>query len=269
MIEKYFKNPPKQDVKQQGNNKEGNAKAGNAKAGNAKAGNAKGGDAKGKILQFLKKHWKMITIILIAAIAFMWAGPAVGAKFLIGPTIRQACKLIGGAKGGIIGTVAGIAGTAAAMSMGGDGDVDVDAGDVDSGDVDVDGDGDGDGDVDSGGDNSSSNDEDMDADDAEAQREMNELEQQGKEAGIDTTDSALQKIANSKFTSADQSNKFYGNLITKDGRTWIKQQLDSGKSPYELKKMLISPVNGIKNSGLLSRYKGMVDMAINAAKAGK
>ena len=207
----------------------------------------------------------MIAIILIAAIAFMWAGPAVGAKFLIGPTIRQACKLVGGAKGGILGTVAGVAGTAAAMAIGGDGDVDVDAGDVDSGDVDVDGDGD----VDSGGDDSSSNDEDMDADDAEAQREMDELEQQGKEAGIDTTDSALQKIANSKFTSADQSNKFYGKLITKDGRTWIKQQLDSGKSPYELKKMLISPVNGIKNSGLLSRYKGMVDMAINAAKAGK
>jgi len=131
MIEKYFKNPPKQDVKQQGNNKEGNANTGN------KADNAKGGDAKGKILQFLKKHWKMITIILIAAIAFMWAGPAVGAKFLIGPTIRQACKLVGGAKGGILGTVAGVAGTAAAMAIGGDGDVDVDAGDVDSGDVDV------------------------------------------------------------------------------------------------------------------------------------
>lgn len=131
MIEKYFKNPPKQDVKQQGNNKEGNANTGN------KVDNAKGGDAKGKILQFLKKHWKMIAIILIAAIAFMWAGPAVGAKFLIGPTIRQACKLVGGAKGGILGTVAGVAGTAAAMAIGGDGDVDVDAGDVDSGDVDV------------------------------------------------------------------------------------------------------------------------------------
>ena len=142
MIEKYFKNPPKQA-----------AQPNNAKAGND--GKKGGGDAKGKILQFLKKHWKMIAIILIAAIAFMWAGPAVGAKFLIGPTIRQACKLIGGAKGGIIGTVAGIAGTAAAMSIGGDGDVDVDAGDVDAGDVDVDADVDadaGDADVDTGGD---------------------------------------------------------------------------------------------------------------------
>jgi hypothetical protein len=138
MIEKYFKNPPKQDVK---------PAKGDAKAGN-KGGNAKGGDAKGKILQFLKKHWKMITIVLIAAIAFMTIGPAAGAKFLIGPTIRQACKIIGGAKGAVLGTVAGIAGTAAAMAMGGgDADVDVDAGDVDAGDVDVDTDVDG-GDVD-------------------------------------------------------------------------------------------------------------------------
>ena len=127
MIEKYFKNPPKQDA--QPNRKTTNAKAGND-------GKKGGGDAKGKILQFLKKHWKMIAIILIAAIAFMWAGPAVGAKFLIGPTIRQACKLIGGAKGGIIGTVAGIAGTAAAMSIGGGvkGDADGD-GDHDSDDL--------------------------------------------------------------------------------------------------------------------------------------
>ena len=147
MIEKYFKNPPKQDA--QPNRKTTNAKAGND-------GKKGGGDAKGKILQFLKKHWKMIAIILIAAIAFMWAGPAVGAKFLIGPTIRQACKLIGGAKGGIIGTVAGIAGTAAAMSIGGGGDVDVDAGDVDAGDVDVDGD------VDAGADSVDSDDTNVD-----------------------------------------------------------------------------------------------------------
>lgn len=132
MIEKYFKNPPKQDVKPA----KGDAKAGNANAGN-KGGDAKGGDAKGKILQFLKKHWKMITIVLIAAIAFMTIGPAAGAKFLIGPTIRQACKLIGGAKGAVLGTVAGIAGTAAAMAMGGDGDVDAGDADVDA-DVDAD-----------------------------------------------------------------------------------------------------------------------------------
>lgn len=163
MIEKYFKNPPKQDAK---------PAKGDAKAGN-KGGDAKGGDAKGKILQFLKKHWKMITIVLIAAIAFMLIGPGAGAKFLIGPTIRQACKLIGGAKGAILGTVAGIAGTAAALAMGGDGDVDAGDADVDA-DVDVDaGDTDVDTDVDDGGSGVKGDldgDGDHDADDLVVQR---------------------------------------------------------------------------------------------------
>lgn len=147
MIEKYFANPPKQNVQPTKNGGNGN--------GNSKDG---GKNVKGQILQFIKKHWKLILMILIASCAFYFGGAALLAKFAVGPTIRMACKTIGGAKfGGAIGMAAGIAGTAAAMAMGGDADVDVDAGDVDAGDVDADvdvdaGDADADADVDAGGD---------------------------------------------------------------------------------------------------------------------
>ena len=90
----------------------------------------------------MKKHWKMIAIILIAAIGFMWGGPMVGAKFLVGPTIRQACKLVGGNTGALLGTVGAVGAT---MAMGVDGDVDADVqadvdsdADVDSGDTNAD-----------------------------------------------------------------------------------------------------------------------------------
>lgn len=88
----------------------------------------------------MKKHWKMIAIILIAAIGFMWGGPLVGAKFLVGPTIRAACKLIGGKGGVFLGTVGAVGAT---MAMGGIGGDDVDAGDVDTDAADVDASGDG------------------------------------------------------------------------------------------------------------------------------
>lgn len=138
MVKKYFANNPQQDKKK--DDKKTNGKQGEEKKSSGKV-NGKA------ILQFLKKHWKMIAIILIAAIGFMYGGPLVGAKFLVGPTIREACKLIGGKGGALVGTIAG---AGAAMAMGGlDGDVDVDAGDVDSGDANVDdGDYDGDGDHD-------------------------------------------------------------------------------------------------------------------------
>ena len=237
MIEKYFKNPPPtQDVK--------------PSKGDAKAGN-KAGDAKGKILQFLKKHWKMITIVLIAAIAFMWAGPAVGAKFLIGPTIRQACKLVGGAKGAVLGTIAGVAGTAAAMAMGGDGDGDVD---VDAGDADVDAD------VDADADDM----EDMDADDAEAQREMDELEQQGKEAGIDVGQDMNPKPLkfNFELKNGDEMRNVGKWLNTSRGHEYIKKLMDSGYGREDIVQSLTKQTSGWKNSVLKEQFKQMVSQAV-------
>ena len=173
MVEKYFANAPKQ-ANQQHKQSKGNSKGNNANGKNNKGNNDnKKGNVKGQILQFLKKHWKLILIVLIASCAFYVGGAAMLAKFAVGPTIRMACKTIGGAKfGGAIGVAAGIAGTAAAMAIGGgDADVDVDAGDVDA-DVDVDaGDTDVDADVDDGGVKGDfDGDGDHDADDLVVQR---------------------------------------------------------------------------------------------------
>lgn len=150
MVKKYFASNPQQNTSK------------NVKTGDGKTGDAKNtGKNSGKeILQFMKKHWKMIAIILIAAIGFMWGGPMVGAKFLVGPTIRQACKLVGGNTGTLLGTVGAVGATMAMGDIGGD---DVDAGDVDS-----------DSDVDSGS---------SDSDDAEADREAEEMEDEYEYGG--------------------------------------------------------------------------------------
>ena len=150
MVKKYFASNPQQNTSK------------NVKTGDGKTDNAKNtGKNSGKeILQFMKKHWKMIAIILIAAIGFMWGGPMVGAKFLVGPTIRQACKLVGGNTGTLLGTVGAVGATMAMGDIGGD---DVDAGDVDA-----------DSDVDSGS---------SDSDDAEADREAEEMEDEYEYGG--------------------------------------------------------------------------------------
>ena len=135
------------------------------------------------------------------------------------------------------------------------------------------------------GDSIDADDTNIDADDAEAQREMDELEQQGKEAGIDTSDKAmsktmslssmksamtnsndefLQKVANSQL-KGDEGEKFYGLISSKPGKLWIKKLLDSGKSPEELSNILKAPLNGTKNVVLGRQYKRMVDLAIKAA----
>ena len=156
MVKKYFAQ------NQQQHQKNANPSIGDNKNNNAQSGDAKNtGKNSGKaILQFMKKHWKMIAIILIAAIGFMWGGPMIGAKFLVGPTIRQACKLVGGNTGTLLGTVGAVGATMAMGDMGGD---DVDAGDVDS-----------DSDVDSGS---------SDSDDAEADREAEEMEDEYEYGG--------------------------------------------------------------------------------------
>lgn len=97
-----------------------------------------------KCLEFCKKHWKAIVIILCIIIAI--------------------CILIKYFNGK--GQEAVVSSGTAQKAMA----------DVNNGVKEIDG----------GGDSSTS--EDMDADDAEAQREMDELERQGKEAGIDISD---------------------------------------------------------------------------------
>ena len=129
MVKKYFAQNPQQS-KTNTNTKNNKQKQNTNGGKNNQQANSSGNGK--SIFGFLKKHWKLVSIILIAAIGFMWGGPLVGAKFLVGPTIRQACKLIGGKGGVLLGTVGAVGATMAMGGIGGD-DVDV----VDS-DTDVD-----------------------------------------------------------------------------------------------------------------------------------
>ena len=226
MVKKYFASNPQQNTSK------------NVKTGDGKTGDAKNtGKIDGKaILQFMKKHWKMIAIILIAAIGFMWGGPMVGAKFLVGPTIRQACKLVGGHTGTLLGTVGAVGATMAMGDIGGD---DVDAGDVDS-----------DSDVDSGS---------SDSDDAEADREAEEMEDE-YEYGGNLSDMVKQNPKDMK-----QFRAIMNNVNSNDKIQGIIQQMhEKGLSGEEIQSKMFKSIfpNGVKNTGLNQQAKSIIRLSV-------
>lgn len=226
MVKKYFASNPQQNTSK------------NVKTGDGKTGDAKNtGKIDGKaILQFMKKHWKMIAIILIAAIGFMWGGPMVGAKFLVGPTIRQACKLVGGNTGTLLGTVGAVGATMAMGDIGGD---DVDAGDVDS-----------DSDVDSGS---------SDSDDAEADREAEEMEDE-YEYGGNLSDMVKQNPKDMK-----QFRAIMNNVNSNDKIQGIIQQMhEKGLSGEEIQSKMFKSIfpNGVKNTGLSQQAKSIIRLSV-------
>ena len=226
MVKKYFAQNPQQNISK-------NVKTGDGKTGDAKNTGKNSGKA---ILQFMKKHWKMIAIILIAAIGFMWGGPMVGAKFLVGPTIRQACKLVGGNTGALLGTVGAVGATMAMGDIGGD---DVDAGDVDS-----------DSDVDSGS---------SDSDDAEADREAEEMEDE-YEYGGNLSDMVKQNPKDMK-----QFRAIMNNVNSNDKIQGIIQQMhEKGLSGEEIQSKMFKSIfpNGVKNTGLSQQAKTIIRLSV-------
>ena len=226
MVKKYFAQNPQQNISK-------NVKTGDGKTGDAKNTGKNSGKA---ILQFMKKHWKMIAIILIAAIGFMWGGPMIGAKFLVGPTIRQACKLVGGNTGALLGTVGAVGATMAMGDMGGD---DVDAGDVDS-----------DSDVDSGS---------SDSDDAEADREAEEMEDE-YEYGGNLSDMVKQNPKDMK-----QFRAIMNNVNSNDKIQGIIQQMhEKGLSGEEIQSKMFKSIfpNGVKNTGLSQQAKSIIRLSV-------
>lgn len=235
MVKKYFAQNPQQHQKNAnpsiGDNKNNNAQSGDAKNTGKNSGKA--------ILQFMKKHWKMIAIILIAAIGFMWGGPMIGAKFLVGPTIRQACKLVGGNTGTLLGTVGAVGATMAMGDIGGD---DVDAGDVDS-----------DSDVDSGS---------SDSDDAEADREAEEMEDE-YEYGGNLSDMVKQNPKDMK-----QFRAIMNNVNSNDKIQGIIQQMhEKGLSGEEIQSKMFKSIfpNGVKNTLLNQQAKTTIRLSIQKA----
>jgi hypothetical protein len=84
---------PKKGVAKKGTIKKGAAKKGAAKKGTSKKGKkgAKNqGDWKSKIWEFVKGHWKQITIVLIACLALYFLGAWVAAMFLKSPVAKSA-----------------------------------------------------------------------------------------------------------------------------------------------------------------------------------
>ena len=232
MVKKYFAQNPQQNISK-------NVKTGDGKTGDAKNTGKNSGKA---ILQFMKKHWKMIAIILIAAIGFMWGGPLVGAKFLVGPTIRQACKLVGGNTGVLLGTVGAVGAVGATMAMGDMGGDDVDAGDVDS-----------DSDVDSGS---------SDSDDAEADREAEEMEDE-YEYGGNLSDMVKQNPKDMK-----QFRAIMNNVNSNDKIQGIIQQMhEKGLSGEEIQSRMFKSIfpNGVKNTVLSQQAKTTIRLSIQKA----
>jgi hypothetical protein len=81
---------PKKGVAKKGTIKKGAAKKGTSKKGKKGAKNQ--GDWKSKIWEFIKGHWKQITIVLLACLALYFLGAWIAALFMKSPVANTAAK---------------------------------------------------------------------------------------------------------------------------------------------------------------------------------